>query len=305
MRNLVAVAGIILVLTHHGPLAQAQQVNTEEALLWPQFVVGPAGDTSFDVELTISNIDSNNDWEGDILMATQEYTPIEGVEVAFADDVEVSSSSGGEWSDARPLFTKGRHLKLGPRQTARVLLRATAQLQVAVIGFLILNPVDGLASQLVTTFAYNLRNSSGKIVDHIPVPPTQAGLLFFTTLYRAAGLNTGLAIVALTSALVQILVYDSVLSPSGERSLLAESEQFFVYGQQAFFPHEKIAGLSQEIPGALVEIRSVAGVPIWVTALDVAAPPAATQVQIAAKEVKNVPVQLASVAAALQSETPR
>lgn len=292
MRFRVALVVMAVIISLPLP-ASAQEVNLETAVAWPQFVIGPLGADqspaggSFDVELTISNGSPTESWGGEILMADQDFFPIDeevGITIQDAATGQVLGKSN------TPLFTQFP-FTLGPLQTIKLSFFAASQVQEFIVGFMILNTLSGDPFNLTTTFAYNLRNSFGEIVDRIPVSPVQAGLLFHATMCKLLGFDTGFAIVALATTLVEMIIYSESFNQAGERVFQQEfSAQFEVFGQTARFPGELIENFPDEVPeGALVEIRSL-GDPIFVMGLDVVSPPLTPPgvVQIAGKQVSRV-----------------
>ena len=70
--------------------------------------------------------------------------------------------------------------------------------------------------------------------------------------------------------------------------IIEKTTDFEVFGQQAFFPWEKILDLPEQYLSGQVELLGLGGKVITVTALAVVSPPLGANVQISGIEVKQV-----------------
>jgi len=70
--------------------------------------------------------------------------------------------------------------------------------------------------------------------------------------------------------------------------IIEKTTDFKIFGQQAFFPWEKILNLLEQYLSGQVELLGLGGKVIAMTALDVVSPPLGANVQISGIEVKQV-----------------
>ena len=139
---------------------------------------------------------------------------------------------------------------------------------------------------LVTSFAYEVKNVDGEVIDRIPVAPVRGATRFQAGIARGPGFDTGLAVVALqagTTVRMTVTLNDPVSD-----GVIDRTTDFQLRGQEAFFPWQKILDLPEAYVAGHVQLEGLGGKVIAVTALDVVSPPRGANVQISGKEVKQV-----------------
>ncbi len=138
---------------------------------------------------------------------------------------------------------------------------------------------------LVTSFAYEVKNSNGEVIDRIPVAPVRGATRFQAGIARGPGFDTGVAVVALQAGTTVRMTV--TLDDPGSDGVIDKTADFDVFGQQAFFPWQKILDLPDEYIAGQVKLEGLGGKVIAVTALDVVSPPRGASVQISGIEVRQ------------------
>ena len=161
------------------------------------------------------------------------------------------------------------------------------------VGFMMLNPdlnppagERATNDDLVTSFAYQVKNAEGKVIDRIPVAPVRGATRFQAGIARSGGFGTALAVAAQefgTTVRMTVTLNDPVST-----GVIEKTTDFDVFGQQAFFPWEKILDLPEQYLSGQVELLGLNGKVIAVTALDVVSPPLGANVQVSGVEVRQV-----------------
>ena len=151
--------------------------------------------------------------------------------------------------------------------------------------------VGGSLSDLVLSFFYIVRDSSGKLIDSVAVPPSTAGRGFRFVTGRGDGFDVGVAVfVSAADSIVNITVH---LPQPGSGSSIVQGNTLTgtvqISGRKrAFFLHEVIPNFPETVSAALVEMELAGPGEIYGVALGVQAE--ADNVQLSGQPVNVIPL---------------
>jgi hypothetical protein len=247
--------------------------ETERAV-YPQAVIGPAGDDSFDIELFLGNRNNDEPWSGVIrLLKSDDLTGF--ASVTFIDeDGKQTTVNNGQRSVTIPA---GRSLYYRMKSS-------TFQ-----VGVMVIESETSSIDDLVPSFFYKLINKAGQVIDIVGITAVHESSTGFRVMMTDTGTsNVGVAMVSSDgisdgsgpTALDEIEVtFTAFLSDGSEVSgtvKLGGSEA----GHKALFPFQVIPNLPTGITIAQLKIRSTAN--IYVTTLAIVTPGESQDIQFAA-----------------------
>ncbi len=152
--------------------------------------------------------------------------------------------------------------------------------------------VGASLSDLALSFFYIVRDSSGKLIDSVAVPPSTAGRGFRFVTGRGDGFDVGVAV--FTSGLNSIVNIAVHLPQQGTGNSVVQGNTLTgtvqISGRKkAFFLHEVIPGFPETVSAALVEMELAGSGEIYGVALGVQAED--DKVQLSGQPVNVIPLQ--------------
>ena len=235
-----------------------------ERVVYPQAVVGPIGDESFDIELFLGNRNSEENWNGVIrLLESDQLAGFSGVNLIDEDGKQTS-------------VTSGEHSVSIPAGRSRYYRIKSTTLQVGVMA---IESDTSSIDDLVASFFYKLLDQTGTVIDVIGIVGVREAATGFRVMITDTGTsNVGVAMVSAAgvgqgagpAAVEQIdVTFTAILLDGTELSgtvSLGGSEA----GHKALFPFQVIPNFPTGVPIAQLKIRCTQKV--YVTTLAIVTP---------------------------------
>ena len=248
--------------------------SVTERVVYPQAVIGPAGDDSFDIELFLGNRNNEEPWNGVIrLLGSENLTGFSTVTFSDEDGNQTTVNSG----------ERAVSIPAGGSLYYRI-KSSTFQ-----VGVMAIESDTSSIDDLVPSFFYKLLNKSGQVIDIVGIAAVHEAATGFRVMMTDTGTsNVGVAMVSADgiaqgsgpAALDEVeITFTACLSDGSEVSgtvNLGGNEP----GHKALFPFQVISNLPTGITIAQLKIRSTAN--IYVTTLALVTPGESQDVQFAA-----------------------
>jgi hypothetical protein len=235
-----------------------------ERIVYPQAVVGPLGNQTFEIELFLGNRNDEDEWTGIIRLLQNSDLGGFGPVTFIDENGSEATVSNGE-----------RSISIPARGSRYFRIRS----EILQIGVLAIETEESALDDLVSSFYYKLLDQTGVVLDVIGIEGLREAATGFRVMMTATGTsNVGIAMVAENAleqevsepvqevpvTLIALLVDGT--EATGTVTLGGENP-----GQRALFPFQVISGLPQGVRVAQLKVRS--NEKLYVTTLALVAPP--------------------------------